>query len=67
MSSNLFENISKISKNNEEKLDISEIFSENSEKEDFLRFLETLQADYHYQNTITMFTIMYYYQKKNKK
>jgi hypothetical protein len=40
------------------------MFPEGKEKEDFLKFVDELKHDKNYQNTITMFTIMYYYEKK---
>lgn len=37
------------------------MFPEGKQREDFLKFVESLKYDQNYQNTITMFTIMYYY------
>lgn len=41
------------------------MFPEGKEKQEFLRFVEGLKEDKDYQNTVTMFTIMYFYAKKN--
>ena len=41
------------------------MFPEGREKQEFLRFVEELKEDKDYQNTVTMFTIMYFYAKKN--
>ena len=40
------------------------MFPEGQEKREFLRFVEELKDDKDYQNTVTMFTIMYFYAKK---
>ena len=37
---------------------------EGPEKEQFMNFIETLKKDETYQQTVTMFTIMYFYEKK---
>lgn len=37
------------------------------EHADFLKFVEGLKDDANYQNTVTMFTVMYYYEQKGKK
>lgn len=37
---------------------------EGNERDEFLRFIETLKEDETYQQTITMFTIMYFYDRK---
>ena len=42
-------------------------FPEGKEKEEFLKFIETLKQDETYQKTITMFTIMYFYEKRAAK
>ena len=40
------------------------MFPEGKEKQEFIRFVEELKEDKDYQNTVTMFTIMYFYAKK---
>lgn len=40
------------------------MFPEGPEKQEFLKFVEGLKNDQNYQNTVTMFTIMYFYEKK---
>ena len=40
---------------------------EGTERDDFMRFIETLKSDETYQQTITMFTIMYFYERKKAK
>lgn len=40
------------------------MFPEGKQREEFLKFVDGLKHDQNYQNTITMFTIMYYYEKK---
>ena len=39
---------------------------EGAEKEEFQKFIETLKDDETYQQTVTMFTIMYFYEKRRK-
>ena len=39
---------------------------EGAEKEEFQKFIGTLKDDETYQQTVTMFTIMYFYEKKRK-
>lgn len=40
---------------------------EGAERDEFMRFIETLKKDETYQETITMFTIMYFYEGRGGK